>query len=68
MICRTAAKDVWYMSVYIAARSMQDRTRNPKPAKGEAQLDNGSHAVQGRTASNDSFSVTPLLAKVRRRA
>ena len=47
---------------------MQDGTRDPKAANGSAQLDEGSHAMSGRTASNDSFSVTPLLAKVRRPA
>ena len=40
---------------------MQEKTRVPRLANGSAQLDNGSHAVRG---SNDSFSVTPLLAKV----
>ena len=58
-------EDVWYASVHLAAQSMQGTTRVAKLANGSAQLDNGSHAVRG---SNDSFSVTPLLAKVRRQA
>ena len=44
---------------------MQIESRVPKSANGNTQLDNGSHAVR---SSNDSFSVTPLLAKVRRQA
>ena len=44
---------------------MQEKSRVAKLANGSAQLDNGSHAVR---SSNDSFSVTPLLAKVRREA
>ncbi|CAK0787805.1 hypothetical protein CVIRNUC_011027 [Coccomyxa viridis] len=36
------------------------KSRVPKLANGNTHLDNGSHAVR---SSNDSFSVTPLLAK-----